>query len=76
MNTKEDKFEHYEELPQVVRDIISRHDTFNYETCERLIEDLNKVGYSCEYGLDAIPFNLYKCEYDFSGKEIKKKLGY
>ena len=61
-----DLFEQYETLPQEVKDII---DAFNekensYELCEDLINALEEVGYTCEYGLDAIPFNL-ECIEDF-----------
>jgi len=57
-----DLFERPEELPQEVQDVINsfaQADT-TYETCDNLIEALNKVGYTCEYGLDAVPYDLMK----------------
>ncbi len=58
----EDLFEHYEDLPIEVQKVI---DNFNakgnsYDNCNELIDELNKVGYTCEYGLDASPYNLRK----------------
>lgn len=55
-----DLFENYETLPNEVLEIISNFDYLNtnYKICEKLVEDLNKAGYTCEFGLDAIPFNL------------------
>ena len=55
-----DLFEHYETLPKEVLEIIFNFDYLNtnYKICERLVKDLNKVGYTCEYGLDASPYNL------------------
>lgn len=35
----------------------------DYEGCDLLIQKLNEVGYTCEYGLDASPYNLRKIEY-------------
>jgi len=32
----------------------------DYEDCDLLIQKLNAVGYTCEYGLDAVPYNLTK----------------
>ena len=59
-----DLFEHYETLPQEVQDVLEKHatDDDTYENCQQLVEDLNKVGYTCDYYLDAVPFNLRKLE--------------
>lgn len=55
-----DLFEHYDQLPKEVLEIISNFDHLNtnYNICSKLVKDLNKVGYMCQYGLDAIPFGL------------------
>ena len=60
-NTK-DLFEDVENLPQQVQDIIEKYDEMDldYNSCRNLVNDLNKVGYTCEYGLDAMPINLRK----------------
>lgn len=31
-----------------------------YQECEELETELNQLGYSCEFGLDAVPYNLRK----------------
>ena len=58
----EDLFEYYDALPDEVKAIIDKHsnDDNTYETCGALQEELEEVGYTCEFGLDATPFNLKK----------------
>lgn len=58
----EDLFENYDKLPLKVQKIIAKfsEDDNTYENCKKLVSDLNKVGYTCEYGLDAEPYNLRK----------------
>ena len=55
-----DLFECYEILPLEVRQILTKHENEDgtYENCEELIKDLNKVGFTCDYGLDGVPFDL------------------
>lgn len=56
-----DLFEHYEELPQEVQDVLMTNDgDFDYEDCKEFVEKLNKLGYTCDYYLDAECFNLRK----------------
>jgi hypothetical protein len=57
-----DLFEYYETLPQEVQDIIEKYyDGVNtYDNCAKLIVELEKVGYTCDYGLDACPYGLKK----------------
>lgn len=63
MNTEqEDLFINWESLPVEVLELI---DNFNereqtYKTCKELLSDVNKYGYTFEYGLDAVPYNLQK----------------
>lgn len=57
-----DLFEYPELLPQEVHDILDKYcemDT-TYENCNTLIDELRSIGYTCEYGLDASPYNLTK----------------
>jgi len=57
----EDLFEKdFSELPIEVQEVLSKYayDEFDYENCGNLVDDLNRVGYTCEYGLDAEPFGL------------------
>ena len=57
-----DLFEHYEDLPQNVLDVLSKHEEgdFSYKTCEALKNELEAIGYTCDYGLDASPYDLKK----------------
>ena len=58
---KEDLFNTPEILPQEVRNIIERYeemDTCCYTMCEWLIKELKPHGYTCDYGLDGIPYEL------------------
>ena len=57
-----DLFEHYEELPQEVNDVLEKYaeEDNTYEVNEKLLAELKPLGYTFEYGLDAVPFNLQK----------------
>jgi len=55
-----DLFETVELLPMEVQEVInnfSEKDT-TYENCAKLVEELEAVGYTCDYGLDASPYDL------------------
>ena len=55
-----DLFEQTETLPQNVQDVLTKYESSDstYKTCEALKSDLNDIGYDCDYGLDASPYNL------------------
>ena len=57
-----DLFEDYESLPVKVLDILCDYDQIepSYTNCKELVNKLESVGYTCEFGLDAVPFNLTK----------------
>ena len=61
-----DLFEHYETLPKEVADIywkyseIGASEGFDYNTCNKYLNEMNAVGYTFEYGLDGEPMNLTK----------------
>lgn len=57
-----DLFEQPETLPSEVQAILEKYcDGDNtYEKCRALIDELETVGYTCEYGLSAEPYNLRK----------------
>ena len=59
-----DLFEHLDLVPENVQEIISKYAEMDmtYENCNDLIDELFDVGYTCEYGLDATPYNLRKLE--------------
>lgn len=52
--------ESIETLPQYVIDILEKHymDDETYYNCELLTKELNSVGYTCDYGLDGIAYDL------------------
>jgi hypothetical protein len=55
-----DLFEHYKLLPEEVQVILGKfdNDEVSYETLDKLIAELNQVGWTCEYGLACEPFDL------------------
>ena len=57
-----DLFETPEALPYNVRAIISMFSssTNGYEDCASFVIQLESVGYTCNYGLDAEPYDLRK----------------
>jgi hypothetical protein len=59
---EQDLFKTPELLPQEVRDILAKYEEMgtSYDTCNNLIKELEQVGYTCDYGLDAIPYELTK----------------
>jgi hypothetical protein len=58
----QDLFENPELLPIEVQEILEKYSEMDnsYETCSELVRELNSVGYTCDYGLDAEPFELRK----------------
>jgi hypothetical protein len=58
----QDLFETPELLPEEVRSIIEKYEEADtcYKMCQSLIEELEQVGYTCDYGLDGIPYELTK----------------
>lgn len=48
------------DLPQEVKDVLAKHqhEDNTYDACAALVDDLNTVGWTCEYYLDAEPYNL------------------
>lgn len=57
-----DLFETPEVLPSEVLAILQKYQAEDntYEMCENLMADLETVGYTCEYSLDAVPYDLRK----------------
>ena len=57
-----DLFEKYELLPSNVLKVLTDFEDFEetYEDCEKFKNELEKIGYTFEYYLDAIPYNLQK----------------
>jgi hypothetical protein len=59
-----DLFEYPELWPVDLRAILARYmaKKQNYSNLIQLETDLKKLGYSIEYGLDCIPYNLQKIQ--------------
>ncbi|MDR6548488.1 putative nucleic-acid-binding Zn-ribbon protein [Chryseobacterium rhizosphaerae] len=58
-----DLFEHLDQLPPEVQKIIEDYgetESLEYSELEFFLKRIEAVGYTFEYGLDAIPFNLTK----------------
>lgn len=62
MDEEIDLFEHYDTLPDEVKAVIDTYcfEDMTYENCATLVTELNKVGYTCDYYLQAEPFALKK----------------
>jgi hypothetical protein len=61
-NSKLDLFENYKDIPAkllILLDEFEEKDN-SYSNCKKLLKKCLKIGYSFEYGLDAIPYNLQK----------------
>jgi len=57
-----DMFERYDELPTAVQAILDKYAEmdFTYENCGNLIDELEVLGWTCDYSLDAQPYDLRK----------------
>ncbi len=56
-----DLFENYDQQPKILSDILNQYDLENmtYKNCKEMLQKVNEIGYTFEYGLDAEPFNLH-----------------
>jgi hypothetical protein len=61
----EDLFEYPEQWPAKLRALLLEYiaKDQNYQNLIQLENDLLKLGYSIEYGLDCIPYNLHKIQH-------------
>jgi hypothetical protein len=48
-----------DKVQQVLEKIIGDKTELSYSECDLLIDELNKIGWTCEYGLDSSPYNLH-----------------
>jgi hypothetical protein len=55
-----DLFETPELLPDNIKAILDTFDveTLSYSDCQSMLAQMEKLGYTFEFGLDAVPFNL------------------
>jgi hypothetical protein len=58
----QDLFNYYENLPKNLLDILNKYqeEDLNYITIEKMLKEVNSIGYTFEYYLDCIPYNLQK----------------
>jgi hypothetical protein len=56
----QDLFETPEILPIAVQIILKQFSELenNYDNCMALVDELNMVGWGCNYGLDGTPYDL------------------
>ena len=61
-----DLFEHLELLPIEVLSILDKYSELSdtYDNCRNLVYELEQVGYTCDYYLDAEPFDLRNIQFD------------
>jgi hypothetical protein len=60
-----DLFKNVESLPQNVQNVIEKYDEdweYTYENCANMQDELEELGYTFDYYLDATPYNLRKME--------------
>lgn len=74
METLEKK---WETLPQNVKDILDKYAECenDYESCANLVNELNAIGWTCEYYLDAEPYDirrLIKKGHSYTYEEIEE----
>ena len=57
--------EEYDFLPEEVKMVWDSYDENKdgYEECKRILEECNKIGWTFEYGLAAIPYDFRKIRF-------------
>tara|TARA_R110000772_G_C12971370_1_gene404697 strand:- start:87 stop:284 length:198 start_codon:yes stop_codon:yes gene_type:complete len=59
-------FENYEKQPKKLRKICDKFEKIqarkglSYKKCNKFLKNVQKIGFTFEYDLDAIPYNLHK----------------
>jgi len=62
-NVEIDLFEDYENIPDDLMAALEKYDTcdsLSYDQCAAMLIDVEALGYTFEYGLDGIPYDLRK----------------
>ena len=84
--TMRDLFEYYEDQPKNLKTIcdhwgdIEASEGLTYEGCELFLKEVEKIGYTFDYGLDSQPFELRPMSRDelqtivLQLRELKEKL--
>lgn len=60
--TQKDLFEYYEDQPQELKEVLKPYEEHNptYKSLEKILKEVEAIGFTFEYGLDANPYNLRK----------------
>lgn len=71
-----DLFENYELLPGNVLEVLTEFEEMDetYENCENFRNQLENIGYTFDYYLDAIPYDLRKIKQIIKEKKECKNL--
>jgi len=78
----EDLFETPEMIPVAIQDIMDSADENKdpYKECQRMLEEVNKLGYTFEYGLDGEPHSLSIMEGEdllhYEAKKLLDEMGF
>lgn len=73
-NPEEDLFRNYDKLPKKVQRILAKYsDGEEYSDLEDALSELEPLGYTFDYGLDAVPYNLRKIKMSHGGVLRKGK---
>lgn len=75
-NIHVDLFEYYDEMPPKLAKIINKYsdkfeDGLDYEDTKKMLQQVEKIGYTFDYGLDNIPYGLRPI-----GVELEQLKGY
>lgn len=67
-----DLFEHYTDQPPALKTICDKYAAADqtYSNCAEFLKEVEEIGYTFDYYLDAEPYNLHKMNED----ELKMKL--
>lgn len=62
MDSQIDLFDQFDKLPKKVQAALNSFDENGdlYKECNRVLKEINKLGYTYEYYLDGTPYNLTK----------------
>jgi hypothetical protein len=73
---EKDLFETLDLVPQEVRNIIEKYEEAgaNYKMCQNLIKELEQVGYTCDFGLDGVPYELKQLSKTDSMLEVEEPI--
>lgn len=59
---QKDLFEYYEDQPEELQRVLKPYEEHDptYESLKKILEEVQSIGFTFDYGLDAMPYNLRK----------------